>query len=516
MVFKKVLLFVLLVLQTALSAQNKIVTVVDANSGESIPYATIKFGSGTQNVSNSDGKFSLPDSFEDQSTPIEVSYIGFESQKLTFEQIEKQGFIIKLVPAIYELNNVNISDKKEDVNAIMAKVNANLNTNYGFVDTPLSNTVFLREQNAFQAKQFEVEITESAIFSKKKLKEINAEVSGFASKMKKNPPKEFKDFLGVFSVSSIKKDGKTVNTSKLNVKQATQIVDESRSISIDDLEKTSTNLFLKHLDTTKFYRAKSGWFGSRDTISFSKEYNKNRNKKRQKEDQKPTLKNLPEARSAIITTQSKTHPIYGLNTNFFRQTEWYHYTLDGAVFTDDYKLVYVIKFRPKKSKAKYEGTLYVSENDYAVVKATYQLAKGKTLGGLNLKWILGIKVFENVSSGTLTYKENPTTQKYYLQYANLEEGQYFYLNRPLKFIEIAEVENVAIAFDLKGEGNMINKTEYLNFEQKEISEKDFANIKENSFNYLNLKKYDPKVWKEFTNIEPAEELKQYSTELGNP
>ena len=506
---KQLLFFGFLLVQFLSVAQNKTATILDANSNESIPYANIKIGTQTNTVSNGEGKFSIPTDVKDE-TVIEVSYIGYASTNITLEKLKSLDYVIKLIPAVYELNNVDVSDKKEDVNAIMAKVKANLKENYLTTSTPSKSTIFIREQNAFKAKQFKLEIEKSTGFSKSKLKEVNAEIKSFASRMTKTPPREFKDFLGVYSSQVTKKDDKMVNSSKLNVLKATVIRDENRSVSIDDLEKTAGNLFLKHLDTTKFYRAKSGWFGSRDTISFSKEFNKNRKRGNKAEKQQP--KNVSGAKSTIVSTQTQTHPLYGTKTDFIRQNDWYKYTLDGAVFTDDYKLVYVIKFQPKKGKAKYEGTLYVSENDFAVVKATYTLAKGKTLGGINLKWILGVKVFENVSSGTLIYKENPTTKKYYLQYASLEDGQYFYLNRPLKFIELTDEERDVLALDIKAEGDMLDKIEYLNLEQKELSATEFENLKEPDFKYIKMNKYDPKVWKEFTTLEPAEEMKQFSIE----
>lgn len=505
---KKIVLFFAMIMQFALVAQNKVAKIIDANSGESIPYANIKIGTTSNNVSNGDGQFNIPSAIEDETTKIEISYIGYETQQLTISQLEKQNYIIKLVPGIYELQNVNVSDKKEDVATIMAKVKANLKENYTTPTTPFSNTIFIREQNAFKAKQFNLEIEQSTGLSKSKLKEVNTEIKSFTSKMSKTPPKEFKDFLGVYSSSLTKKEEKMVNTSKLNVLKATIIKDDSRSVSIEDLEETTANLFLKHLDTTKFYRIKSGWIGSRDTVSFSKEFNENRQKR--KKDVKVEPKNIASAKSSIITVQTAANPLYGRNTDFMRQTDWYNYTLEGAVFTEDYKLVYVIKFQPRKGKAKYEGKLYVSENDYAIVKATYSLAEGKTLGGINLKWILGIKAFENVSNGTLIYKENKASKNYYLQYANLEEGQYFYLNRPLKFIELTDEDRDVLALDIKVEGDVLDKTEFLNLEQKEISVADFEAVKESNFKYIRLKKYDPKIWKEFTTLEPAEEMKQFS------
>lgn len=504
--FKKLLLFSLLFVQIIASAQNKVATVVDANSGETIPYANIKIGTSLNTISNSDGKFSIATGPEEEQKMITVSYIGYESKEMTLASLQKLDFIIKLTPGVYELTNVDVSDKKQDANSIMAKVKANLKENYLASDSPLQNKVFLREESNFKAKQLNVEVEKSTGFSKSKLKDVNAEIANFISKTTKNPPREFKDFLGVYSAKLTQKDGKSVNSSKLNVLKATKIKDESKSTSIEDLEKTFSSLFFKHLDTTKFYRIKSGWIGSRDTISFSKSYNANK----KKNPKKPESKNGTGAKAELVNTLNETHPVYGEITEFMRNTDWYTYTADGAIFTADYKLVYVIKFQPKKSKASYEGTMYISQNDYAVVKATYGLAKGKTLSGINLKLLLGIKFRNNVSSGTLIYKENPETKKYYLQYANQQDGQYFYLNRPLKFIELTDGDGQVLALDIKAEGQTANKREYLNLEQKEISNAAFEQIKETDFKYLALKKYDPKIYKEFTILEPAAEMKQFS------
>jgi hypothetical protein len=513
---KKLLLFAFFVLQFSAYSQHKVATVLDAISGKAIPYANIKIGNDFSTISNSDGKFNIPAIPQNNLDKVEISFIGYESQQLTFSQLEKLSFIIKLVPGIYELINVDISDKKQDVASIMTKVKANLDENYKTsVHTTSQNRIFLRQQNTFIPKQLNVKIEKSTGFSKSKLKEVNTEIKSFVSNITKTPPKEFKDFLGDYASSWDKKENSWNKTTKLNVVKATKIKDENKSVSIDDLEKTSSNLFLKHLDTTKFYRVKSGWIGSRDTISFSKEFkkkqakNKSRKNDRDRSESENEPKDLQEAKVSINNVLSSGNTLSGRNTSYLRYLDWYEYTLEGATFTEDYKLVYVIKFKPKKGKAKYEGTLYVSETDYAVVKATYNLAKGKTLGGINLKWILGVKSFENVSNGTLIFKENQSEKKYFLQYATIEDGEYFYVNRPLKFIELADNNRDVLALDLKVEGTILNKTEYLNLEQKEISENDFDQLQEPDFKFIKIKKYDPKIWKEFTTLEPAEEMKQF-------
>ncbi|RYE46589.1 MAG: hypothetical protein EOP48_21800 [Sphingobacteriales bacterium] len=60
------------------------------------------------------------------------------------------------------------------------------------------------------------------------------------------------------------------------------------------------------------------------------------------------------------------------------------------------------------------------------------------------------------------------------------------------------------------EGDVTDKIEYLSLDTKVISESEFEKIKQPDFQYLRMKKYDPKVWKEFTTLEPVQEMKQFS------
>jgi hypothetical protein len=127
---KKILLFGFLLFQFLGFAQSKVAVIIDAVTGETIPYANIKMGTSSNNVSNSEGKFNVSDALENQSLTLEISYIGYETQILTVKELEQQNFIIKLVQGIYELNNMDVSDKKEHVASIIAKVKNNLKENY--------------------------------------------------------------------------------------------------------------------------------------------------------------------------------------------------------------------------------------------------------------------------------------------------------------------------------------------------------------------------------------------------
>jgi hypothetical protein len=282
--------------------------------------------------------------------------------------------------------------------------------------------------------------------------------------------------------------------------KATKLKNENSSTSLDELQKSATDIILTHLDSTKYYRVKSGLFGSRDTISLRKDFNK---KKKIKSNQ------LTSTKANLTTFQFENNITNITKFDFIHEPKAYDYIFEGATYTNENEFVYVLRFKPKKSRAKYKGKLYITETDFAVIRADYKLEDGKKVNGINLKFLLGIKAFENVSNGTLIYKNCPLGNGYYLQYALHERGQYIYLNRPLKFIELTNEDKDVVAFDLKVEGNSIEKQEYLNMNRAESSEASIEKITEDDFRFIKLKSYDPKIWKDYNGIEPIEEMKQF-------
>ena len=198
--------------------------------------------------------------------------------------------------------------------------------------------------------------------------------------------------------------------------------------------------------------------------------------------------------------------------NFIDNHELYDYKYEGAKYSSDNDFIYVVSFKPRKSKAKYVGKLYISESDFAVLRVDYNLAEGKKEGGFNMKLLLGVKSLENVSNGTIIYKKSPSDNGYHLQYVSQETGQYIYLNRPLKFIELTDEEKDVVAFDLKLEANQREKIEFLNIARSEIDHADVEKIKEEEFNFIKLKAYDASIWKNYIAIEPLAEMKQFKAE----
>jgi hypothetical protein len=494
-------LFIILLGIQAGTAQNITVKIIDSKSGESLPYANIRVNNSTNLVSNAEGYFTLSESNDNDASFLTISHLGYLEQQITIGELKNLQYIISLEPGVFELETLTISNVKPDADVIMAEVKKKLTIHYKSNGQASKDMLFYRNSNTFKPEKINIEFTKSTGFTKKGLEDANADLNAFTSKLISHPPKQFKDMLCNYYAASKMKDNKLNIFRKLEVVKATILRDGDRSVTLEDMKKVAVNIFLKHLDTTKYYRVKSGLFGSRDTISLRKEFNEKKTKVK-------TTK-LSSSKSSLGTFMNENNILQSEKLDFVNKPELYKYTYEGKIYNDKDEFMYMLSFKPRKSKAKYTGKLYVSETDYAVVRCDYDLDEGETLDGFNMKFLLGIKASENRSKGTLIYKKNPNSTGYYLHYSSVETGQYFYLNRPLKFIELADTEKDVVAFDLKVEANINNKTEFLNISKSEISEAAFDSVKEEDFNYISLKRYDPKIWKNFVSIEPLEEMKQF-------
>jgi hypothetical protein len=483
-------------------SQNQTAKIIDSQNGDIIPFANILIDNSIALISNDEGVFSF--NATNSSTTISVSYIGYSDVQTTVDELQKQNNIIKLTPILYELNELNVNNKKLTPEQIIASAKANLTNNYFANGIPKKNVVFMSQSNNMKPKKLEVEITKSTGFSKDALKKVNTQLNTFSNHIINNNPKEFKDILLNYYTGKVtNKDNKVVNGAKLEVVKGTILKNENSAVNHDEIQKSFVEILLKHLDTTKYYRIKSGLIGSRDTISLRSDY------KNKKAKEKPKKTNLTSTMSSLQNHLTNNNIKENTKFTFIHKPELYEYKLEQIKYTANYDFVYVLSFKPKKSKALYEGKLYISDSDFAIQRVDYAFAKGKKGEGVNLKLLLGVKTFENVDSGTIIYKKNPSDKGYYIQYAAVEEGQYIYLNRPIKFIELTNEDRDVVAFELKLETNVGHKVEYLNIARNESDDIDLNKITETEFKYINIKSYDANLWKNYSTIEPLAEMKQF-------
>jgi hypothetical protein len=496
----------LLFAHTIGTAQTTSIKIVDAATGEAIPYANIMVNTTENLVSNAEGNFTLSQNNISDNTPIVVSYIGYAPAQTTVGSLKDLDNTIKLLPGIVELDEVHVSNVRPNIDSIMAAVKRNLKVHYKGNGLAFKDQLFVRTGSGFYPKKMDIEITKSTGYSKQQLKESNSELRTFTNKLIQHPPYGFNDMLCNYYTALVEKDGKKVFVPRLEVIKATTLKNGDQPIDLDNIDDMGKKVFMQHLDKNKYYRIKSGWFGSRDTISLKKGFSIGGGSKKQ-----PVETPLAKSKSDLMNFLYRNNFMQNEKFEFLTELDDYNYTYEGRVYKSDDDYVYVVSFSPDRRSAKYTGKLYISVDDYAIVRCDYNLAEGKTLSGFNMKFLLGVKSSENVSKGTIMYKKNPEGAGYYLHYASMETGQYLYINRPLKFIELSKEEG-QVAFDFTVEGNINTKTEYLNMSRVQTTDAAVEQQKEPEFTVTTLKRYDPSIWKDYSVIEPLNAMKQLKAE----
>lgn len=102
---RRILLFFSFVLLSAsiwaqeLTVQGR---VVDAETGEALPYVSIYVGDGRGTLSNSDGDFTIA---ADANDTIRISCVGYQTQRILASQLPK---IIRMVPSVRQMNELTV------------------------------------------------------------------------------------------------------------------------------------------------------------------------------------------------------------------------------------------------------------------------------------------------------------------------------------------------------------------------------------------------------------------------
>lgn len=489
--FKFFTLLALLYFGTLTTFSQQIVgKIIDGKTKDAVPFSTIQFDEFNGVISNAEGFYNFSiDNFND-TTVFTVSSLGYLTQNLTLQQLKSKNYTIALDEAINELDPVHITNRLPSVDSIMRRVQARLKQNYN--STLTKHTFFSRQTTFFKPNDVVVEIDKSSGFSKKQLQDANIQLDSLSKRWINSPPsQEFTDILGEFY-------NLDAAINKFNVTKATKLMDVRNQSSFDNMQKKAAKVILKHLDVNATYKLKTGLFKIEDSLSLKEE-------KKKQEESVPNLIGVKASANQFL----KEHSFGSASLlDFVTDISIYDYSIKDLTYTDG-KPVFIIYFEPRKNRAKYTGNLYVSEEDYAVLRVDYKFAKGKKGESINLKLLLGVKYSENVNNGTVIYKKNLDTNFYYPYYINQEIGRYAYVNRPLKFIENGGDKD-KIAFDFKVDGNIIEKREVLTFSNEVITQSNYNALTEiKTLEFIKLKQYDPSIWKDYTVLEPLEEMKQF-------
>ncbi|MEW4922532.1 carboxypeptidase-like regulatory domain-containing protein [Algibacter sp. 2305UL17-15] len=471
-------------------SQNITVKLIDKNTKKPIPYANIKTGAYSGVISNDEGFFSIY--AEDDTKTITISCMGYESKTLRVADIKSLNYSIELKEAINQLSEVFISTKAPNADSIIAKVISKLADNYNYDLNAYS--IFKRTTNHVDFKKLEFEIDKASHVKKKELEKANFSLNALVKQIKNSNMVQFSDFKGkLYSLNT--------DSIKIEVEKATELLDTKNDFSIENIQEKSQKIILSYLDTTKTYKLKTGLFKIEDSLALNDEEFKDENKNEHKlsylnDDTKGLLKRSQFYENSFL--------------NKILNTDWYDYTLETIGYNNE-ELTYIINFTPRKGKAKYTGKLYIADDTYAVTRIDYNYYKNRHGEKVNLKFILGVKYISNVSEGTVIFQKD-SSSTYHPKYIKCTTGSYFYVSRPLKFIENSKNRS-KVSFDFKIEGDNRNKQELLITAHNKLTFLDFqAERQKEKIPITILTKYEKSVWDSEAVLEPSLEMKAFESE----
>lgn len=487
---KKSFLFYLLLLLSShfLISQDFSAKIIDAKTQKPIPYATVQTDEKKGVISNEEGTFTIGLE-KAQLTSLTVSCLGYTKKTIRIEDIAKNNFTIALEESVYRLDEVFVSNKTPNADAIIAKVRSRLTENYR--TDLLKYELFYRGTAYVDFDKLDLEVEKASHVKKARLASANSGLDSLTSAIMASKTIHFTDFKGDLWV-------KDKDSIKLSVEKATKLIDTKKDFSIENIQEKAQRIVLQYLDSTKTYKLKTGLIKIEDSLSLSEDA------KKEKEKNEYLISHLKSDTDGVL----KISQFYdGSFLNNILDPDRYAYSFEDATFFND-ELIYIIQYHPKKAKAKFEGKLYISDDTHAILKTDYSYSEGKRGKKLNLKLILGIKYIENIKKGTIIY-DRSQNNIYFPYYIKQEEGQYFYVNRPLKFIENSEKKN-KVTFNFKIEGDMRHKEEVLFMASKTVTANDYDSLKEEeNVPFELLKKYESSIWQNSRIIAPLEELKNF-------
>lgn len=481
-----ILLCLLLGSALSLSAQSRSFQLIDGDTGQPVPYATIQTGPREGTISNEEGFFSLNLQLIET---VAISCMGYRSEEKSAGDLMALNGPIKLQPAAINLNEVRLTNRTPTANEILQLVRSNLDKNY--VYTGQGFRIFYRESEHMQFDALDLELEKASDLSREALAQADARLGRLASDIVKSNPRKYLDFNGTIAISSD-------STKVLRLENATELVDHHRDYSLDQIEERARNIVLSHLDTTKTYKVKTGIFKIEDSLSMAEDWDEDSGS------DSTELSYLRNKSGGLLDDASWKD---GTLLKELLDGDAYRYHFIKATYFDG-NYVYAVGFEPDRRKAKFEGVLYVDAASYAVLKADYGYARGRRGEKVNLKLLLGIKYIENMYSGTVIYKRNfnNTYSPYYIQ---KENGNYVYIHRDFKFIENSPSRK-KVRFDFLLEGG-VREREALLVSPMEPSETSalLTYSQPKKIKIRSLERYEPTIWQETQVIEPLEEMKNF-------
>ena len=455
---------------------------IDADSKNPIPYAHITISDVVGVVSNEEGYFSLHLNENFKNETVQISALGYETLKISVKDFKSETEILMKTTDLV-LDEVVVGNFNNP-NLIINKYVENAQKNHFFDQQRM--LCFTRKKETFLPKELNIELLEMSYQDKE---QFQKQINNFTSKFRNQKAKNFEEHL-----MEVHFMGKA---KKVNPLKALKLQDEN-GLDMDNFQdKFILNTF-STLKSPYTYRIKTGVIPLEKDVSIDE---------------------IIASEKELDTLSKKDFRLfeaYGLITHleFIKDQKLYDYTLLGIKNIQGISC-YHISFVPSRNKGKYIGNLYINADDFAMIRYEFSLHEDKKEFGLNLKWLLGIKVNTFASSEVAQYA--PTKNGFYYRIFNRKEmSNYAYIHRSLTMTENnpkrSDRKKLKLDFELEFISESID--EIVVVEMENIADENVKDLKTNEFVLYETKyKYDPNFWQPYNVLQATKEIKQFDSNL---
>ncbi len=480
-----------------LFGQNVSGVLVDKTSKETIPFATVQLGKNYGVITNQEGNFTINTENFTKNDSLVFSSMGYEAKSIALNDF-KQDTIL-LAKNVEELGQVLLLNRNLTAEEIMVKVNENLSTNYN--NSLTKSTVFHRQQIGNKFYKMGFEIKKAEFIDRKVRKEFNKSVDSLLDGFKNQTSRSY--FSNLSEVLIGENDSQAKDSLKVRVVKGTHLVNEEKSLSTDKLQKKVMKTLLAKLKTSNTFKLKTSILTLEDSLDLSEI---------DLDEKKVDTIKPSQIRGQLGWILNKTADKE--NFDFITDYKKYDYKIESVSMFND-EPIYVISFVRAtglfSGNGRFAGTLFVSADSFAVVKAEYAFADGEQGKSLNMKFLLGIKYAEKERSGTIIFQKNENG-KYSPKYVQSSEKGYGYFSRKFVLKENApRKDRMKLKFNFTIELDFSQNEEWVFLNTEPISKSQFNDFQENEgVVEEKIEKYDPKIWDKYNVLAPTKAIREYS------
>ncbi|MGB0776433.1 MAG: carboxypeptidase-like regulatory domain-containing protein [Flavobacteriaceae bacterium] len=488
----KKIAFLLLVISQGLYSQEYSSRLIDPETNEAVPYATVLIGQNQGIISNDQGYFSFDwKQIKNPLDSIEISSMGYLTLKIPFES--PLDSVIYLKESTYELAQVIIESNPLDVDEILERLIENLDKNHP--DIYRESQVFYRQSQITSMKKMDFELKESTL--------EGFDVS-FIDSVQALIPKHtayYYEMAGT-RIGNFK-------TGKLSISKAAELYDKEKDLSFDGIGEKMEDIFTSNVKSNSYLKIKSGIFSTKVQLDSILDSNKEMEEAVEEVKEKEGFYQFSYFEGSINRLFDDLFYREDSELDIIEKESRYRWELEGYELIQN-EAVYKINFTPKGGRD-FQGIIYVNMDDFGVMRLDFHNVKN--ISSFNL---LGLSYQENQYSGKVIFTHEDGI--YYPQFMELIEGDSFGVKRPLKIIEKNKYvkgrrKQNEIYFKMNIKVDSQTKHELLILSSKASSEAAYKALERNKdFEATYLSKFDPEFWEEYLIIEPNETIQSFSIE----